>query len=81
MATSTSINLNYVEALTTDYMTNIEAELATTLANSAKGDAASVTDMVKMQIGMQKYTTSSAIITAVVKEVADAIKGVANKIG
>jgi hypothetical protein len=79
--TSTTINLNYVESLATDYMTGIEQGLATTLAASAKGDSASVTDMVKMQIGMQKYTTSAAIISAVVKEVADGIKGVANKIG
>jgi hypothetical protein len=76
-----TINLNFVEGLVKDYMTGIESGLATTLAAASKGDAASVTDMLKMQVGVQKYTTSSSIISAVTKEVADAIKGVANKIG
>ena len=62
-------------------MSAVEDLLSQTLSNMPSGSQMSVTDMVKLQYQMSVFTITAQTMSAVMKDMSDALKGVVQKIG
>lgn len=82
MATITETTLKNVGEVASDAIGKADAQLQTELA-SIPDDPGKVTTaiLLKVQVAMAKYTVTSSVLSAIIKEMADALKSLANKIG
>lgn len=61
-------------------MAQVEGDLTSTLATLGDASSLSVTDMVGLQFRMSSYTVAAGAISSTMKEIADAIKQVIQRV-
>jgi hypothetical protein len=62
-------------------MTNAETDLKNLLNNVNTGGDVSTVELLRIQAAMAKYTLTSSIFSAIIKELSDSLKQTASKIG
>ena len=74
-------SLNEIYKSVSPAMTAAEDELKRLLSAIPSGGDITTAQLFQLQVGIAKYTVTSTVFSNVIKEMADAIKGGASKIG
>ncbi len=62
-------------------MVTAENDLKTLLNNIPSSGDITTAQLLQLQVAISKYTITSTVFSAIVKELSDSLKGTANKIG
>lgn len=81
MATLTSTGLNAIYGNIETPMANAETALRTSLGNIPDGGEVTTSQLLKLQYEIARYTVTASVYSSIIKEMADALKQTANKIG
>ena len=81
MADLTSTSLNSIYDSIAPAMTTSEGELKKLLGAIPSGGDITTAQLLQLQVAIAKYTVTSTVFSNIIKEMADALKGTASKIG
>ncbi len=62
-------------------MDTAETDLRTSLGNIPSGGEVTTSQLLKLQYEIARYTVTSSVFSSIIKEIGDALKQMANKIG
>ncbi len=80
-STLDSTSLNAIYGLLGPKMASAESTLKTLLAPITDGGDITTAQLLQLQVAISKYTITSTVFSAIIKELSDSLKGTANKIG
>lgn len=81
MADPTSSGLNQIYSGVAGKMSTVETDITNALKNVRDGGEITQAQLLELQYQMAKYTVTASVFSAILKEMADALKQTANKIG
>jgi uncharacterized phage infection (PIP) family protein YhgE len=74
-------SINEISAKISPQMTTAEDALKTLLSDVNNGGDITTAQLLQVQAAMAKYTLTSSIFSAIIKELSDSLKQTASKIG
>ncbi len=74
-------SLNGIYNFVNPKMTQAETELKNLLNGIPNSGDITTAQLLQLQVAISKYTITSTVFSAIVKELSDSLKGTANKIG
>lgn len=77
----TKASINEIAGKIQPQMTNAENDLKTLLDGINTGGDITTAELLRIQAAMAKYTLTSSIFSAIIKELSDSLKQTASKIG
>ncbi len=81
MATLANTGLNAIYGNIEQPMNTAETNLRTTLGNIPDGGEVTTSQLLKLQYEIARYTVTASVFSNIIKEMADALKQTASKIG
>lgn len=81
MAALTNVTINQIYGNIKDPMDIAERDLKSLLGDVKSGGDVTTAQLLQMQTAISKYTLTSSIFSAIIKELSDSLKQTAAKIG
>ena len=81
MPDPTSSSLSQIYDGVAGKMSTVETDITNALKNVRDGGEVTQAQLLELQFQMTKYTVTSSVFSAIIKEMGDALKQTANKIG
>ncbi len=81
MAALTSTGLDNIYNSIKNPMETAEGDLRTSLGDIPNGGEVTTAQLLKLQWQIARYTVTASVFSAIIKEMGDALKQTANKIG
>jgi len=76
----TKPTINEISASIEPQMTAAETALTEQLNAIPSGDEVTTTQLLRLQTAIAKYTITASVFSAIIKELSDSLKSIANKI-